>query len=151
MSKLEGVDELRGLSLAASIQRVLDHLGADSGTLHALRPDGELHLTAYAGRVPEALLPVIRRIPLGKGMAGVAAQRGEPVQVCNLQTDSSGIVRPASRMSGNRGAICVPVASSGRLVGVLGVGCERERNFTKAEVLWLQLASAVLAEALQAG
>ncbi len=151
MSKLEGVNELRGLSLAAAIQRVLGHLGADSGTLHTLRPDGDLYLAAYAGRVPEALLPVIRRIPVGKGMAGVAAQRGEPVQVCNLQTDSSGVVRPGARVSGNRGAICVPTVSKGRIVGVLGVGVERERNFTGDEVAWLQLASAILAEALQSG
>ena len=51
---------------------------------------GLLHLEAHAGGIPAHLLPVIQRIPVGKGIAGLAVERQEPVDMCNLQTDSSG-------------------------------------------------------------
>lgn len=121
---------------------------ADSGTVHALRGDGMLHLEEHLGGIPENLLPVIQRIPVGKGMAGLAAERGEAVQICNLQTDASGDARPGAKATGMRGSICVPMQRAGRLVGVLGVAVETEREFSPEETVWLTEAGAVLAEGL---
>ena len=36
------------------------------------------------------VLATIATIPVGKGMAGLAVERGRPVDACNLQTDASG-------------------------------------------------------------
>ena len=36
------------------------------------------------------------------------AERAEPVTACNLQTDTSGDVRPGARATGLQGSICVP-------------------------------------------
>ena len=57
---------------------VLEEFRAETGTLHRLGEDGMLHLEAYAGGIPEQLLPVIRTIPVGKGIAGLAVERNEP-------------------------------------------------------------------------
>lgn len=138
--------ELASLSPPEALSKILAVLEADTGTLHRLNADGLLHLEQHSGPIPDALLPVIRRIPVGKGMAGLAAERAEPVQVCNLQTDASGTARPGARSTGMRGSICVPMMKGTRLVGVLGVAVERERDFSDSETDWLLEAGAILAE-----
>lgn len=138
---------LAGLAPGEALDRVLAAVQAETGTIHRMGPDGLLHLEAHAGGIPERLLPVIGRIPVGKGMAGLAAERGEPVQICNLQTDSSGNARPGARSTGMRGSICVPMKDGDRLVGVLGVAVAREREYTDAEAAWLSEAGSILAKA----
>ena len=143
------LDDIAGLPLADALGRVLASMEAETGTVHRLAPDGMLRLAAHAGAFPAQLLPAIRRIPVGKGMAGLAAERGEPVQICNLQTDASGDSRPGARATGMRGSICVPMKDGGRLVGVLGVAVAREREFTADEARWLTAAGTALAAALE--
>ena len=148
MAKPADCRELGGLPVAEGLRRVLARMDAETGTVHRLRDDGLLHLEEHAGPLPELLIPVIRRIPVGKGMAGLAAEREEPVQICNLQTDTSGDARPGARSTGMRGSICVPMKRGDRLVGVLGVAVPREREFSEAEAAWLERAGAVLARGL---
>jgi len=109
------------------------HFGADSGTLHTRRGD-LLELVASSAGIPEGVLEKIRRIPIGKGMAGLAAERAEPVSTCNLQTDTTGDVRPGARPTGLAGSICVPVFRGEEVVGALGIGNRAEREFTPEEI-----------------
>ena len=65
-------------------------------------------------------------IPFGKGMAGICAERREPVSMCNLQTDDSGVARPTAKETKVAGALEV-VHDQGRsqaraLRGVAAVG-----------------------------
>ena len=145
MPGIAALRELDTLALDDALARILSELDAETGTVHRLQADGLLHLEQYAGGIPPGLLPVIRRIPVGKGMAGLAAERGEPVQVCNLQTDASGDARPGARATGMRGSICVPMQRRGQTVGVLGVAVAREREFDAVETAWLARAGAALA------
>ncbi len=147
MAAEEALHDLNGRALGDALARILSALDAQTGTVHRLCGDGLLHLETQAGAIPDQLLPVIARIPVGKGMAGLAAERGEPVQICNLQTDASGDVRPGARSTGMRGSICVPMKDNGRLVGVLGVAVAWEREFTDAEAGWLTRAGTILAKA----
>lgn len=123
---------------------VLAHFDADTGTIHMIGPDGLLHLEAWAGGIPEPLLDIIRTIPVGKGIAGLAVQRREPVNLCNLQTDQSGDVRPGARATGVQGSICVPMMAGATAVGALGIATRRERDFTGDEVELLQQVGRVL-------
>ena len=67
-------------------------------------------------------------------MAGLAAQRREPITICNLQTDTSGDVRPGAKKTGMEGAIAVPIFDAkGKVVGVLGIANRTERTFSDAE------------------
>ena len=119
------------------LRLTLDYFEADTGTLHRLGPDGLLHLKAWAGSIPDELLPVIRMIPVGKGIAGLAVERNEPVDLCNLQTDQSGTARPGAKQTGARGSICVPVTAQGKAVGALGIATEAERAFSEQEIALL--------------
>ena len=142
------LEELR--DQASDPSQVLDlalrHFRADTGTLHELGSDELLHLKAWAGSIPEHLLALIQTIPVGKGIAGLAVERKEPVNLCNLQSDASGAVRPQARDTGVKGSVCVPVMSGERVVGALGIATIEEREFSEKDVELLLEVGRVLAE-----
>jgi putative methionine-R-sulfoxide reductase with GAF domain len=80
------------------------------------------------------LLPKVSEIPIGKGMAGIAAERREPVEMCNLQTDESGVARPAAKETKVEGSIVVPMLLNQTLYGTLGIAKPVPYDFTKDEV-----------------
>jgi len=115
------------------LQQTLDFFHCTTGTLHVLdAATGVLHLKAQVG-IPEFLLPKMSEIPIGKGMAGIAAERKEPVQVCNLQTDASGVVRPGAKDTKVEGAITIPLLRDGHLYGTLGIAKKEPYEFSDLE------------------
>jgi len=125
----------------ATIQKALDdaieHLAADSGTIHLKAPEQKLLVLAASRNVPQPVLDVVREVPWGKGMAGVAVERMKPVSVCNIQTTDSPDVRPGARATGVQGALVVPMVRNGEAIGAFGVGCMGDREFTADETAWL--------------
>lgn len=114
--------------------RIVSDFAADSGTIHFLGDDGQLHLAAASPGIPDVVLATIRTIPVGKGMAGLAVERKAPVNACNLQTDTSGDVRPGAKVTGLAGSIVVPIFDGEAVVGALGVANCGERTFTDEEI-----------------
>jgi putative methionine-R-sulfoxide reductase with GAF domain len=115
------------------LTRTIAEFGCTTGTLHRLDPaDRHLKLVAHQG-IPAALMPIIQSIPVGKGIAGVAAQRQEPVEMCNLQTDTSGVAKPGAKQTQVQGTLAVPVLDGDRLCGTLGIGKLVPYDFTAEE------------------
>ncbi|MFN0207876.1 MAG: GAF domain-containing protein [Planctomycetota bacterium] len=131
------------------LDRVITIANGQGGTLHVVR-GGALHLAAWTASIPEPVLNAIRNVPIGKGMAGVAAERREPVTTCDLQTDNAGgVARPNAKKTGFRGSICIPMISAdGRLAGTLGIGCSESREFTETEVQQLLAVGVLIADAI---
>jgi putative methionine-R-sulfoxide reductase with GAF domain len=128
------------------LEAILRRFGADSGTIHTLER-GRLVLRAEIG-LPPAVAAIVAEVPLGKGMAGLAAERNEPVSSCNIQTDRSGDVRPGARATGLGGAIVVPIRdAAGRAVGALGIGVAREHTYSEEETRQLLEEARALATA----
>jgi len=123
-----------GPDLDQSLSLILAHFHADVGTIHTLGADGLLHLRAHSPGIPEPVLAATRVIPIGKGMAGLAVERRAPVNVCNLQQDKSGDVRPGAQATGAMGSLCVPMLEGDKAVGALGIASLGERTFTDVEV-----------------
>ena len=117
-----------------ALTEIVRHFGADSGTVHRIADDGHLHLAASSRGMPEVVLEKIRTIPIGKGMAGLAAELRAPVDACNIQTDTTGDVRPGARATGLAGAIVVPIFRGDDVVGTLGIANQAERTFTPEEI-----------------
>lgn len=116
------------------LDKVISKFGCTTGTIHFLETGTELlELVAQKG-IPEFLVPKLSKIPIGKGMAGIAAERREPVEMCNLQTDSSGVARPAAKETKVEGSIAVPMLVDGTLYGVFGIAKPVPYDFTKEEV-----------------
>lgn len=116
----------------AALHATMQHFGCQAGTIHWLEADGILHLAAQSN-LPPPIVAVIQTVPLGKGIAGLAAQRREPVYLCNLQTDTSGQARPAAKTTGMEGSIAVPMLTGGELRGVLGIAKIEAHDWTDAE------------------
>lgn len=132
-------------SFDEALAATLLHFGADSGTIHLLEADGHLHLKAHSAGIPEVVLQRTRLIPVGKGMAGLAVERIQPVTACNIQTDTSGDVRSGAKLTGLEGAIVVPMMNGGRAAGALGIANRSERTFTEEEQALLLAIGAYLA------
>jgi hypothetical protein len=106
----------------------LDRHGAVSGTVHVV--DGDLLRLAAAVNIPPPVQEVTAEIPMGKGMAGLAWQRGEAVATCNLQTDTTGDVRAGAKAVGARAAVAFPVGEPVR--AVVGAAWLEERDLDDA-------------------
>lgn len=130
--------------LLAVLDALLAHFDCVVGTIHSIdAAAGLLHLRAQRG-VPEAILGKVGTIPVGKGMAGIAAERREPVQVCNLQTDDSGVARPGAKLTRMEGSISLPIEVEGALLGTLGVAKPVAYEFSQEEVALLTEAGTLL-------
>jgi L-methionine (R)-S-oxide reductase len=131
--KIDELLEEKSIDYEKLLGSVLQEFGCSTGTIHILDiPSGVLHLKAHQG-VPAFLIPKMAEVPIGKGMAGIAAQRKEAVQVCNLQTDESGVVRPGAKDTKVEGAITVPLLSKGELYGTLGIAKKEPYEFSQEE------------------
>lgn len=96
-------------------------------------------------------MPVIGSIPVGKGIAGAAAERREPIEMCNLQTDASGVAKPDARKTQVQGSLAVPVMDGDRLCGTLGIGKLVPYDFTDGEKTRLIESAAAIAGRLLPG
>jgi len=124
--------------LEQALGLVLAGFRSETGTIHRLdREKPVLHLVAEIG-LPPAMLAIVQRIPVGKGIAGQTVARGGPVTICNLQTDTSGVARPGARQTGVGGALCVPLRDGATIVGTIGVGTGREYEYTPEETRALE-------------
>ena len=54
-------------------------------------------------------------------------------EICNLQTDDSGVARPAARETKVEGSIAVPMLLNGTLYGTFGIAKPVAYDFTKEE------------------
>jgi L-methionine (R)-S-oxide reductase len=114
----------------AWLRALLARHGGVSGTVHVV--DGERLRLVAAVNIPAPVQDATREIPLGKGMAGLAWQRGAPVATCNLQDDRTGDVRPGAKAVGARAAIAFPIGEPVRAVA--GIAWLDERPLGDAEV-----------------
>jgi putative methionine-R-sulfoxide reductase with GAF domain len=133
---------------SAVLARVAGHFACPVATVHLLAPDGQLHLAAWQG-LPGPVLDKVRVIPIGKGMAGIAAERRAPVQVCNLQTDTSGVVRQGAKLTQMEGSLAAPMLDGDRLAGVFGIAKPVAYDFTADEQALLAAIGTAIARALR--
>jgi putative methionine-R-sulfoxide reductase with GAF domain len=118
--------------MQAQLEEIVRQFNADTGSIHLIE-DGLLILKAHVG-LPPHVIQIVSRVPIGKGMAGLAAERNEPVSSCNIQTDNSGNVNSGARATGVNGAIVVPIRDpQGGVRGALGIGVHHDYEYTSAE------------------
>lgn len=107
--------------------------GGVAGTVHL--HGGEMLQLKAAVNIPPKVLDIVRAIPKGKGMAGLAWERDEPVHTCNLKTDNTGDVRPGAKAVDANAAVAIPIHDSlGHIRGVVGIAYMGERDITQSEL-----------------
>ena len=110
----------------------MNHFDCSTGTLHFLDESKLLQLQSQVG-IPEFLIPKLSTIPIGKGMAGIAAERRKPVEMCNLQTDDSGVARPSAKDTKVEGSLAAPLIYNEILYGTIGIAKPIPYDFTQDE------------------
>lgn len=106
--------------------------GGIAGTVHVQRGE-DLYLTA-AHNIPPNVIAIVARVPHGKGMAGVAQLKKEPVQTCNLQTDETGNIKLGAKAVDAQAALALPVLDdSGAVRAVVGIAWSKEGEIGPAE------------------
>jgi L-methionine (R)-S-oxide reductase len=105
-----------------------------TGTIHTLDQETQLLMLRAQRGIPEFLLPKMAQIPIGKGMAGIAAERREAVEMCNLQTDESGVARPSAKETKVEGSLAAPMLLDGALYGVIGIAKPVPYDFSEKEI-----------------
>lgn len=107
--------------------------GGVAGTVH-LQGEGALELKAQVN-IPPQVVAIVRQIPRGKGMAGLAWERDEPVHTCNLKSDTSGDVRPGAKAVDANAAVAIPIHDdNGEFRGVVGIAYMGERDLKEGEL-----------------
>lgn len=115
------------------LSNIIPSFGCTTGTIHFLEGKTSLlKLQAQIG-IPHFLISKLSEIPIGKGMAGIAAERRQPVEMCNLQTDNSGVARPSAKDTKVEGSIVVPLMLNDTLYGTLGIAKPVPYDFTEEE------------------
>jgi L-methionine (R)-S-oxide reductase len=128
----------RDAGFTEALRLVLTDFQSETGTIHVLdAPDQLLHLTAQMG-LPPQMLDIVKTIPVGKGIAGQTVAQNKPVSICNLQADTSGVAKPGARQTGVGGALCVPIRKDGNIIGTLGIGTQRQHEYTPEETQRLE-------------
>lgn len=120
--------------------------GGFVGSVHLPAGEGELSLVA-AYNLPPGVANGAALVTVGKGMAGVTADRKAPVAITDLQTDTSGVARLPARASQSKGSVTVPVLTEDgqTVLAIIGMGFEAEREFTPEEIaLYTDEAKSVL-------
>ena len=113
-------------------QFLAQHQGI-AGTIHLVE-NGGLRL-ATAINIPPPVQQIVEWVPKGKGMAGLAFERNEPIHTCNLKEDTSGNVKPGARAVNAQAAVAVPVTDqAGSVFAVIGIAFSSEREFTQPEL-----------------
>lgn len=127
----------------AFLESLLERIGAIAGTVHEQRGH-DLYLTA-AQNIPPPVVAIVAHVPHGKGMAGVAQVKKQPVQTCNLQTDDSGTIKLGAKAVGAQAAIALPVLrDDGEVRAVVGVAWDHEGELgPEFEQSMMQLAAAL--------
>ena len=129
----------------AWLERFLAQQAATSGTIHLVR-DGGLRLAA-AVNIPPAVQQVVAWVPNGKGMAGLALERREPILTCNLKEDRTGNVKPGAKAVDARAAVAIPVDDeAGNVRAVVGIAFLEERDFSSGDLEQLQRSASTLPE-----
>lgn len=111
------------------LRGLLGRHGAVAGTVHVVRGDA-LEISA-AHNIPPKVQEVTAKIPLGKGMAGLAWQHDKPISTCNLKEDASGAVKPGAKAVDGKAAVALPVHEpSGMVRAVVGLAWADERDLS---------------------
>lgn len=103
-----------------------------------------MYLTA-AHNIPPNVVAIVAHVPHGKGMAGAAQVKKQPVQTCNLQTDDTGTVKPGAKAVNAQAAVALPVLDqTGAVLAVVGIAWSNEGDIgTAEEQAMMKLAAAL--------
>ena len=122
--------------LADAVERVIEVVGADAGSVRLLDPQSEMLVSVFSRGLSPEYAARVQRTRLGKGIVGRVALTGEPALVADMWGDEriSPRGRAALLKEGLHARIEVPLRSREQIVGTLGVASRTPGAFGSADV-----------------
>ena len=128
----------------AWLEQFIHDNGGVAGTVHQ-RVDADNLALAAAVNIPPPVQEIVRRIPKGKGMAGLAFEHDEPISTCNIKDDNTGNVRPGAKAVQAQAAVAFPVHDAqGAVRAVVGIAYKDDRELKQSELDALTAAASSL-------
>jgi two-component system sensor histidine kinase DegS len=119
--------------LPTAIEIVADVMGIEIVRIYTLDTRvNELVLSAYRG-VTQEFARKVKKVKLGEGSNGRAAQTGEPLMVSEVTTDPR-LFREVVRREKIKAQLVVPMKSRGQVVGTICVATRQKREFSTEEM-----------------
>lgn len=126
---------------------IADTFGYDMVGISLLDPLDASRLFQAAAYPAERRLPKSFRVPLGSGLTGWVAARGEPLLVNDVTREPRYIAGPGRERT--RSELDVPLKLGDRTIGVLNVESERLGAFAEGDIPYLQGLAGQLAQAIE--
>jgi two-component system NtrC family sensor kinase len=144
----------RSLDVEEVLRTALDALthvtGHEISSLHLLSDDGRtLHLAGDRG-LSDALREINRELPVGKGHIGGVAATGQTLNIRNVVQSPNLLpaAKKAVQQDRQKGFLCVPIHSRGRLLGTLSLGRQTKDPFSEREVALVEATADQIGTAL---
>lgn len=116
------------------LEKFIQDNGGVAGTVHQ-RQGSDMLTLAAAYNIPPPVMEIVRQVPRGKGMAGLAFEQNEPISTCNIKDDSTGRVRPGARAVDAQAAVAFPVHDAqGAVRAVVGIAYAEKRDLKQSEL-----------------
>jgi putative methionine-R-sulfoxide reductase with GAF domain len=117
----------------SALEKLLEVTGVDSGDVYLFDEEsGELRLKGQKG-ISEQVIPLIQKLKIGDGVAGVAVQQRDIVIINDVNTAPESLTVYA-RKTGARSMVSVPINMRDKVLGVLDLVSHTPRTFTKDEI-----------------
>ncbi len=120
--------------LTKIIARVTYCLEAQIGSVMLIDEEkNELYIAAAAG-LPEEVIKTAR-VPVGQGISGWVAEKGEPLLVEDIEKDPRFGKKKSDSKYSTKSLISTPLVNRGKVIGVLNVNNKQSKEpFTKADL-----------------
>ena len=134
--------------LNSALDKVLELMKGNTGGILLL--DNETQTLSYRvyRELSEEFVKGIAGLKLGEGIAGLVAQRGEPIYVDNISEDPR-VTRSVVVTEGLRAFASVPLISKGSVLGVMNIASHTLQRFTPEDVQLLSSISHQIAVAIE--
>jgi signal transduction histidine kinase len=134
-------------ALSQALRATLEALNLEAGGIYLLdESSGELHATDHHLGLPPEYPQAVARFRRGEGPIGRALDAVHPVVVADISATID--AREATRQSGLRSCVFVPLYARGRAVGMMPVGGYSVRAFPEDEVELLAAVGGMLGAAI---
>jgi phosphotransferase system enzyme I (PtsP) len=131
-------------TLANVTDLVSKRLDADVCSVYTADAEREkLRLAATIGLAPDAVGRV--ELPIGEGLVGLAAKRGEPIAIEHAKADPHYRYFPETGEERFESLLAAPLIVQGVVIGVIVIQTVEPRRFEEADVELLQTCASLLA------
>ena len=119
--------------LKVAIEKTMEFLGADTGTINLLQEDGKTMLLMAHRGLSDEFVKNVETIQLGEGISGRAAAERKPV-IMDISHYPSKRLAPFIIKEGVQSLVSVPLLAKDRVLGAINIGSRKPDAFPENKI-----------------